>query len=537
MALALVLCAGLLARYHIDFSRIFPSPDAEKADRAVLERDLTALQSMRGSVGSDADHLLRALQLNDQVHIRVNQHAMYLYLRYAVDTRDEKSRDDDQALESEFDEKTAFLTDEIVRLPDERVAAFIQSKPALQSYRYAVESIRRWAPYTLSEPEEKLMSAAAPAARNWQFDLYQKLTPGQRDLFAFTLTRLASSGNAFARLRHFDDAASESYFRRQLTRPQVKALLERVAANAGLYKRYQRLRADHPADQDQPHFTIDDARHTILAVTAPLGDDYARELGALLDPANGRMDIEPGPNRKSGGFSQGTLGVNSVFYTKGFGGSYNDIRILTHESTHAVQRQLMNANRVPIDYTSGPNYLAEAYAIFNELVLADFMAAHASDPAQKRFYLQQFLDGKGMAAFFVAPEAELEEAVYDGVAAGTIRTADDLDALTQRVYERYTISPSKEKWMSIPLMYEDPFYDLNYVYGAIIGLRMYEMYKSDPKSFAPRYVAAMRNGYTAPAAALLEKFFGIDLDDPTLLTGVVKLLNARVDELQAAYGR
>jgi len=32
------------------------------------------------------------------------------------------------------------------------------------------------------------------------------------------------------------------------------------------------------------------------------------------------------------------------------------------------------------------------------------------------FYLEQFLDVKGMAAFYVAPEAELEEAVYDGVA-------------------------------------------------------------------------------------------------------------------------
>ena len=537
MALALALCVGLLAHYHIDFSRIFASPDAEKADRAVLERDLQALQSMRGTVTADGDHLLRALQLNDQVLVRESQHAMYLYLRYAVDTRDEKSREDDDALESEVDAKTAFLKDEILHMPADRLAAFMQAQPRLQSYRYAIESIRQWAPYTLSEPEEKLLSATTPAAQGWQFDLYQKVTPAQRDLIAFTLTRLASSGNTFARLRHFDDAASESYFRRQLTRPQVKALLERVAANAGVYKRYQQLRADHPADKDQTTFTIEEARKMILDATAPLGEDYARELRALLDPANGRLDIEPGPNRKSGGFSQGTVGVNSVFFAHGFGGSYNDVRILTHESTHAVQRQLMNANHVPMGYTSGPNYLAEAYAIFNELVLADFMAAHASSPAQKRFYLQQFLDGKGMAAFFVAPEAELEEDVYDGVAGGTIRTADDLDTLTQRVYERYTISPSKQKWMTIPLMYEDPFYDLNYVYGAIIGLRMYAMYTADPKSFAPRYVSAMRNGYTAPAAALLKQYFGIDLDDPALLTDVVKLLSARVDQFQAGSAR
>ena len=534
MALALALCAALLGQYHIDFSHMFPSAEAERADRAVLERDLDGLQAMRGNVTRDGDHLLRALQLDDEVQIRENRHAIYLYLRYAVDTRDEKSRDEREALLTEVDEKTAFLNDEILHLPDARLAALMREQPKLTTYRYAIESIRRLTPYTLSEPEEKLLSATAPLAQNWQFDLYRALTSAQRDLFAFTLTRLASSGNTFARLRRFGDAASESYFRRQLTRRQVKSLLERVAANAGVYKRYQHLRADHPANKTNPQFTIDQARQTILAAIAPLGDDYARELRALLDPANGRMDIAPGPNRKSGGFSQGTVGMDSVFFANGFAGSYNDMRILTHESTHAIQRQLMNANHVPIDYTRGPNYLAEALAIFNELLLADFMAAHVTNSAEKQFYLEQFLDGKGMVAFYVAPEAELEEAVYDGVTADTIRTADDLDALTLRVYERYSISPSKQKWMTIPLMYEDPFYDINYVYGGIIALRMYAMYTANPKAFAPKYVAMMRNGYTAPATTLLKQFFDIDLDDP--LTDVVKLLDARVEQLKTEYG-
>jgi oligoendopeptidase F len=172
-------------------------------------------------------------------------------------------------------------------------------------------------------------------------------------------------------------------------------------------------------------------------------------------------------------------------------------------------------------------------------VLADFMAAHAKTAAERVFYLEQFLDGKGMIAFVVAPEAELEDAVYDGVAAGTIRGADDLDALTKTIYDRYSIWPAKhdalkQQWMAVPLMYEDPFYDLNYVYGGIIALRMYAMYSKDPAAFAQRYVAMMRSGYTAPAATLLKEFFGIDLDDPRLVTDVVAMLDARVEQLRAA---
>jgi oligoendopeptidase F len=580
----LAICAAMLLStaaepYHLDFSRIFASPEAEKADRAVLARELEALQAMRGSV---ADHLLVALESRDAVRVRVARHAMYLYLRHAVDTRDEKSSRDDEALEAEADAKSAFLDGEIMAISDARLAQLMAAQPKLATYRYALESIRRWRPHTLPEPEEKLWSSMAPAALNWQYDLWEKLRArnappsGQnspdralreaalrkrwadlskdRDLYAFALLRLASSRNALARLRHFDDAAAWSYFESDLTRASVKSLLDRVAANADVYKRYQRLRAEHvrqtmgysdanvwdlsarPAGNAPPRFTIDEARRAILEATAPLGEEYAAQLRALLDPANGRMDIVPGPHRKSGGFSQGTLGTQSVFFAGGFTGSYNDVRVLAHESTHAVQRQLMDAGRVPMAYTSGPSYLAEAMAIFNELLLADTMAARTSDP----FYLEQFLDGKGMAAFSIAPEAELEEAVYDGVAAGTIRGADDLDVLTKRIYSRTSIWPEKHdelkgQWMAVPLMYEDPFYDVNYVYGAIIALRMYASYSHDPKAFAPRYVTMMKNGYTATPAALLKQFFGIDLDDP--LDDVVRLLDARVAALRAAYAR
>ena len=66
-------------------------------------------------------------------------------------------------------------------------------------------------------------------------------------------------------------------------------------------------------------------------------------LGTLaIDPANGRMDIVPAEHRRRGGFSQEFIGTDSVFYSAGFAGSYNDLRILAHESTHAVHRQLMN---------------------------------------------------------------------------------------------------------------------------------------------------------------------------------------------------
>lgn len=124
------------AGYHLDFTRIFASAEVERADRAALAREIDALQAMRGKVTADGDHLLTALQRSDDVRMKLARHAIYLYLRYAVDTRDEKSRDDGDALEADADAKRAFLRDEILALSDRRLAQLIAAQPKLETYCY-----------------------------------------------------------------------------------------------------------------------------------------------------------------------------------------------------------------------------------------------------------------------------------------------------------------------------------------------------------------------------------------------------------------
>src|SRR5207302_4553069 len=124
---------------------------------------------------------------------------------------------------------------------------------------------------------------------------------------------------------------------------------------------------------------------------------------------------------------------------------------------------------------------------------------------------------EGMDMFIAAPEVAVEHAVYEGVQQGGIKGADDLDALTKRIYSRYSIWPEKHdelkmQWMNISLMYEDPFYDINYVYGALLALNFYEMYLHDRERFVPRYLVLMRNGFDVSLKILLIMFLDLDLE-------------------------
>ena len=536
------------SRYHIDFARhFFASPEAEKRDRANLDATVKELETLKGRVGSSAENLERALKLNDRVQVQLIKHYSYLYLRSAVNTLDETSSAEGSALYADVSARTAFLQTELMQLDERTITAFVARRQSIKPYLFAIESARRNRPHTLSLKEEEVLSAIAPD-NDWEAELYDKLraqpqvTPFQRDLFAFTLTRLAMSRTRLAHLHHFADAASEAYFVSYWTRTEVDGLLEQVVQKADVFKRYQRIRAAHlKAAKAPPRYTINQASDILRKALAPLGPDYTRELAALLDPANGRMDIVPGEHRKRGGFSKGFIGTDSVFYSAGFAGAYNDLRILTHESTHAVHRQLMNRNHVLPPYAEGPHYLFEAFAIFNEFLLPDYLYNTETDSSVRQFYLERFLEGKGLEIFRVAPEVIFEHAVYDGINNGNIKTPDDLDALSQRTYSRFWVEEKndelKKKWMSISLMYEDPFYDVNYVYGSLLALNFYAMYLKDREHFVPRYIALLKNGFNAQPDVLLKRFLNLETHDPQLLANALDVIEEKVTLLEKSYER
>ncbi len=166
------------------------------------------------------------------------------------------------------------------------------------------------------------------------------------------------------------------------------------------------------------------------------------------------------------------------------------------------------------------------------------MAEHAGNPALQRYYRERWMNIKGLDAFYGAQDALLEQAIYDGVSAGTIRNADDLDTLSLKIdaqFSQFAASTPevRARWGAVSLMFEDPLYDVNYVYGGLLALKYYELYSTRREWFVPRYLALLKNGFNQPPAELLNLFLGIDLSGPGLLNDDLELLNRRLDQLEA----
>ena len=144
---------------------------------------------------------------------------------------------------------------------------------------------------------------------------------------------------------------------------------------------------------------------------------------------------------------------------------------------------------------------------------------------------------KGLDAFYGAQDAVLEQQIYEGVTKGEIRSADDLDSLTLQVDSQFSAFPAstpelRNRWATLSLMYEDPLYNINYVYGGLLALKYYQLYTADREHFLPRYIALLKNGFDAPPAVLLQQYLSIDLFGDSLLKDDLVLLNRRLDQLE-----
>jgi oligoendopeptidase F len=93
----------------------------------------------------------------------------------------------------------------------------------------------------------------------------------------------------------------------------------------------------------------------------------------------------------------------------------------------------------------------------------------------------------------------------------------------------------RNRWATASLMYEDPLYDVNYVYGGLLALKYFQLYSRDREAFVPRYVALLKNGFDAPPATLLKKFLDIDSLAPSLLKDDLNLLDQRLRQLETGH--
>jgi oligoendopeptidase F len=535
---------------------------------------------------------------------QLQRHRAYLRLRASRDMDDRAAADAGDQIDAAMDRLLATVGGALRTIGAAAFAEDVVVVPRLKGYAYLLTQAEREVSHQLPEEQQAMLDEVADPALANLWTLYEQtvrstpfakistaegeldvkknaavlgLNPdrsvrqaawqgrwsgyaSRKDIYATILLGVVHLEDRVARLRHFPDAPSMVYFTRNLDRQDVTDALAAIESRAELLKNYQRLRAEHVATMTgitdvrswdltlpapgftAPRLTLEQTRATALLALKPLGRDYVEHFRQLLDPANGRLDVDTVQGKRiNGGFSIGAQGVPSGLFVENYGaGLLNDSRVILHEGGHAIHRQLMTESEVSPFYTRGPNWMFEAFATLNEFLLYDHLYQSSEDPKAKAYYLEALIFDMTFSLFGSAEEGTLEQAIYDGVVAGRIKNAADLDALSLSVWSKYEIWPALEPelahmWTTRSLMVEDPLYLVNYLYAGLLATKMFDMVKHDPVDFQRRYANLLRNGFYAPPAELLHTFFGRDLSQQQWVNDSMSILQAQVQTLTEMY--
>jgi oligoendopeptidase F len=181
--------------------------------------------------------------------------------------------------------------------------------------------------------------------------------------------------------------------------------------------------------------------------------------------------------------------------------------------------------------------LAETASVFAEMLLTDRLLAEEQDPQVRRELLASAVDDIYATVLRQAFFVRFEIAAHDAVRAG--KSVAELNALYQAGLEEQfgdsvEIGPEfQHEWITIPHIYQTPFYCYAYSFGQLLVLALYRRYKQEGRAFIPGYLELLAAGGSQRPQEILSKV-GVDITDADFWRGGFSVVEDLIDQMEAA---
>lgn len=394
-----------------------------------------------------------------------------------------------------------------------------------------------------------LMALPDEAVRKQAWTLHHDAMLQRKPALADALIGIAALRDGLAVTRGYASAPEQAYAGMGLSSAEVGTALHALQSRASSFAAYQALSLTSgnggpapwndeapPAGFSPPAMSMEQVRQIAMRATARLGPEHVAQIGAVLDPAGGRMDFASQlGGRKRDAFSITAPHSTSVLYVgHRRGDTESDVEVV-HEGAHAVHGQLMNAHGTSPLFRHGASWLEETFAILDEFLYRDQLVSEATTIDARDYYQRGLLRDLALQLFISAEEAQLEAAIHKGVHDGTVRGPDDLDALVvqMRTLHEGGFSGHADRdttWAGKRLFYQDPLYLTNYLFAGLVAVKLYALSAEDP-GFAARYARVQARGFDREPGEVVEELIGRPVDWAQLAEDDVVLFNARVAAL------
>lgn len=573
---------------------LYPGHDSKEMNAALkqLESRVTAFEKFRDKLTPDISEkdfvtIIKHLEETTRLAVRIDQFAG---LWFSEDTQNQDALTFQSKIEqnnAEIQNRSMFFSLWWKALDDANAERL--KKAAGDEFEYWLRQIRNFKPYTLTEPEEKIVNIKDVTGVKALQSLYSALT--NRYVF-----KIKAGGETKELTR--SELMKEVYSPDPERRAAAYQEMYRVFAADGpiLGQMYQALTRDYHNEQidmrkfaspisarnlgnDIPDEVVDTLlgvseentrvfqrffkmkakllgmdklrRYDIYAPVASSNKNYLYEQAVALtlesfadfDPKleklsrsvfdQGHVDSEGRKGKRSGAFCSSGDPALLPWVQVNYTGSARDVSTLAHEFGHAIHAILGSKHNVFSFHSSLP--LAETASTFGEMLLVDRMLEEETDPDVRRDILFSKVDDAYATimrqVYFALFERQAHDMVSKGASVDEMSTAY-MGTLKSQFGDALDIGEEfKWEWVSIPHIYYYPFYVYAYSFGQLLVFALYQQYKAEGEAFKPRYLELLSSGGSKSPDEILKRA-GVDMRDPAFWQGGYDVVNRMVDELE-----
>ena len=466
-----------------DLSHIYASLDEWRDKRRSLEEKFQGLTDFSGTLGDSSSRLLGALD-----YFFGLEKELMLISSYANMLSDQDIRQSGPfAMKQEMTQMmttlasaASFIEPEIIRIPEEKLAAFLREEEGLAIYRQYLDDIARRRDHTLDGNGEKLIAEAGIMSDSCE-EVHSVLTnadlpyrtvrfgdgtEARIDPTSYTLHRTRPDRNDrievfnafFGALKSFEKTfGAELYgeikknlfyrnarkygsclesalFADNIPVEVYRNLIENIHANLPALHDYLKLRKKllrldelcyydlYPSMVAEVDMAIDynGGKEEILRALEPLGKEY---LAVIREAFGNRwIDVYPNKGKRSGAYMRGDAYDVHPYILTNFNGRYDDVSTLAHELGHAVHSSFSNKSQ-PFVNSHYPIFLAEVASTVNEALLVNYKLGRV-DGKEKISLLGGYLEGFRTTLFRQAQFAEFELLIHEAAERGEALTGE-----------------------------------------------------------------------------------------------------------------
>ncbi len=579
-----------------DLADFYRSPDDPKltADLQQCAKEAQALSAAyRGKVASlDAKALAKALGEFEAFMQRLYQPSIYASLLFSGQTQDPAAQallDRTREESTNASNEVKFFDLELKALPDALFEKLVNA-PELASYRHHLLGVRRFAPYTLSEDEEKLADLKSLTGRSAFVQLYtevssrlrvpvevdgakkeltvaearalrsspdralrRRATDGLMTVFEanshvlnFCFNTLFQDHALDVKLRGYPSVTEPTYLEDELSTEVVENLMSTTERHYGLCQRYMKLKAramgltdfsSHdvlaPIGQVEKKIPFPEGRQLVLDSFRAFEPKFAGIAQEFFDKR--WIDVLPRQGKRDGAFCSGGLPNAHPYVLLNYNERLEDVSTLAHELGHGIHFYLSRRNSLLNFWATTP--MAETASVFGELLLMKRLLESEKDKEVRKGLLALRIEDILATVFSQVSYTRWEQKAHARRAEG-VTPAEDFAKLWMdervRLYGDSVrfLPQDRWGWIGIGHFVSYRFYCYSYAFGQLLVLALFRKYEEEGSPFIPRYVELLSSGCADTPQALLARV-GIDLTDSQFWARGFQTLAGLMDEFEA----